>query len=100
MFARPCNNRLFLNSYEVAKVLKGSNNVTQIQVQHERSNFSDLSLSELLFNNKFVPLLQCRHLADYQIDNVSFATLCEFRSKMGFKFLGAEFTDLSLKKNY
>lgn len=47
---------------------------------------SDLLLPELLLNNQFVPLLQTINLTEYQIKRVSFSNLCEFRSKMGFKF--------------
>lgn len=52
---------------------------------------NDLSLSELLINKRFVPLLQTEGLAEYFVKKVSFASLCEFRSKMGFKYVKIDY---------
>lgn len=45
-----------------------------------------------------MPLLQCEHLSEYFLGEVGFASLCEFRSKMGFKFLGVKFMTISKDK--
>ena len=50
-----------------------------------------MSLSELLLNNRFVPILQEDILSEYSVRKVSFASLVEFRSKMGFKFRSVEY---------
>ena len=48
-------------------------------------------MSSLLLQNRIVPILESEGLAEYQIRNVGFASLIEFRSKMGFKFLRVEY---------
>lgn len=50
-----------------------------------------MNLSELLLNNRFCPLLRSENLAEYEIHDVNFTSIIEFRSKMGFKFLAFEY---------
>ena len=84
MFARACNFRLFLESEEISSLLNEPQKMQQLTTHNVSS---DLLLSELLFSNKHVPLLQTEPLTEYTLKKVSFASLCEFRSKMGFKYL-------------
>ena len=90
MFARACNFRLFLLSEEIGGLLKPPALYT---VLPDHTISCDLRLSDLLFNNKFVPLLQTENLAEYTLNQVSFASLCEFRSKMGFKYLSISYAE-------
>lgn len=41
-----------------------------------------------------MPILEREGLAEYQILNVGFASLIEFRSKMGFKFSKVEYYEM------
>jgi hypothetical protein len=91
MFARACNNRLFMDSEEISSLIREPKIFDTLHVSHQQKYFIDLSLSQLLFNAKVVPLLQCEHLDEYYIEKVGFASLCEFRSKMGFKFVNVKF---------
>jgi hypothetical protein len=52
-----------------------------------------MNLSELLINNRFVPIMKSESLAEYIIKDVNFTSILEFRSKMGFKFISFEYTD-------
>jgi hypothetical protein len=52
-----------------------------------------MNLSELLINNRFVPILKSEGLAEYTIKDVNFTSILEFRSKMGFKFVSFEYTE-------
>ena len=63
------------------------------ELQRKTSAYSDLSMSQLLLQNKIVPVLEHEGLAEYVIRNVGFASLIEFRSKMGFKFNRVEYAE-------
>ena len=52
-----------------------------------------MSMSSLLLQNKIVPILESEGLAEYVIHNVGFASLIEFRSKMGFKFSRVKYSE-------
>ena len=43
--------------------------------------------------NRIVPILEREGLAEYDIRNVGFASLIEFRSKLGFKFQRVAYSD-------
>ena len=63
----------------------------QVTAVRQQRFWNDLSLSELVLNNRFVPILQEEMLSEYSVRKVSFASLVEFRSKMGFKFRSVEY---------
>ena len=52
-----------------------------------------MNLSELLINNRFVPILKSEGLAEYTIKDFNFTNILEFISKMGFKFVSFEYTE-------
>ena len=62
-------------------------------LKRKTNSWSDMSVSQLLLQNKIVPVLEHEGLAEYVIRNVGFASLIEFRSKMGFKFYGVEYNE-------
>ena len=52
---------------------------------------NNLSFQELIMNNRFVPVLRQESLTEYVVKKANFASLIEFRSKMGFKFKSIEY---------
>lgn len=93
MYARACNFRKFRDS-ELIKIFFHDNFFEKQQaIKSQASKYpqSDLSLSELLLNNRFCPLLKSENLAEYMITDVNFTSILEFRSRMGFKFLAFEY---------
>ena len=52
-----------------------------------------MSVSSLLLRNSIVPVLESEGLAEYVVRKVGFASLIEFRSKMGFKYSKVEYCE-------
>ena len=59
-----------------------------------------MSVSQLLLQNKIVPILESEGLAEYVIRKVGFASLIEFRSKMGFKFSKVEYSEVRKEQSH
>ena len=91
-----------MQSQEIRDLL-GENYMTnqfllKAELQAKYSNWCDMSVSSLLLQNKIVPILESEGLAEYVIRNVGFASLIEFRSKMGFKFSRVVYSEPGAKK--
>ena len=54
---------------------------------------SNLSFKDLIIDNQFVPILRQESITQYVVKKANFASLIEFRSKMGFKFKSIEYQD-------
>ena len=65
------------------------------ELQSSKSAWKDLSVSTLLLQNQFLPILSREGLAEYEIKNVGFGSLIEFRSKMGFKFSRVSYNEVN-----
>lgn len=65
------------------------------ELAKKTQHWSDMSVSSLLLQNRIVPILEREGLAEYDIRNVGFASLIEFRSKLGFKFQRVAYSDKS-----
>ena len=70
------------------------------ELKRKTNSYCDMSVSSLLLQNKIVPVLEREGLAEYVIHNVGFASLLEFRSKMGFKFYGLEYIEAKKEPSY
>lgn len=85
MYGRVCNYRQLRKSEKISRFLgEQLEDNTQLQSAYPQC---DLKLSDLLFNNRFCPLLQSTNFTSYTVANANFISLLEFRSRMGFKFL-------------
>ena len=60
------------------------------------SAWSDISISNLLLQNALIPIFDHEPLTEYVIENAGFASLIEFRSKMGFKFQHVTYEEIKI----